>query len=131
MRGRKPKPTNLKILEGCRRDRINPGEPAIAPGSVEAPGWLEGLARDHWDELAPILAGARVLSIADRAGLAVLCDDYRRLRSDPDDWKARDRYRRMLIEFGLTPSSRSRLKVPAEGPADELEEFLVGAKKAQ
>jgi len=33
--------------------------------------------------------------------------------------------RKLLVEFGLTPSSRSRIKLPAEGrPADEFDLFL-------
>lgn len=123
MRGRKPKPTALKILEGAQPCRINRNEPVIPPSSLDPPGWLTGDAVEHWQELAPILARAGLFTGGDRAALAVLCDDYRRLRSDPDDSKARDRYRRMLIEFGLTPSSRSRIKSTAEKPRDAFEEW--------
>lgn len=38
--------------------------------------------------------------------------------------------RELLIEFGLTPSSRSRLKSAAEPPVDDLAEFLEGKRKA-
>ena len=37
----------------------------------------------------------------------------------------RDLYRRMLVEFGLTPSSRSRLKTTAKPARDALAEFLA------
>jgi phage terminase small subunit len=122
--GRAPKPSALKVIEGVHPFRINLDEPATIPPSLDAPGWLKGLALEHWEELAPILHRVRVFSQADRAALAMLCDDYRRLRTDPDDWKARDRYRRMLIEFGLTPSARSRIRATPEEKADELEAFL-------
>lgn len=130
MRGRNSKPTALKILEGAQPCRINFDEPKYEPASTDPPDWLDGLALEHWAELAPILARSGVLTIADRAGLAALCDDYQRWRTDPEDFKARDRYRRMLIEFGLTPSSRTRLKAPPEKPQDDLGDFL-GQKKAQ
>lgn len=123
-RGPKAKPTALKILEGCKPYRINFDEPKYAPSSDVAPDWLEGLALEHWNELAPILSDSRILTVGDRAALAVLCDDYGRLRADPCDSKARDRYRRMLVEFGLTPSSRSRIKVPPKTPGDDLDNFL-------
>lgn len=126
-RGRKPKPTSLKLLEGSRDDRINHAEPKFQPGSDAAPEWLTGLALDHWNELAPLLASSRVLSAGDRTNLALLCQLYQRWRTDFDDWKAQDRYIRLSVEFGLTPSARSRIKASPEKPADEvadLNEFL-------
>ena len=129
-RGRKPKPTALKLLEGSRDDRINHAEPKYTPGSDVAPEWLGGLALEHWQELAPLLVGGRVLSAGDRTLLAMLCCEYQRWRGDPDDWKSKDRYIRLSVEFGLSPSSRSRIKAAPERPKDDLEAFLSG-KKAQ
>lgn len=126
MRGRKPKPVALKILEGAQPCRINRNEPVVPAGSTEPPSWLDGKALDHWRELAPILREAGLLTSADRPALAQLCEAYRRWREDPDDSKAQDLYRRLLVEFGLTPSSRSRIKTTAEKPKDALEEFLAG-----
>jgi len=37
-------------------------------------------------------------------------------------------YRRMLVEFGLTPSSRSRVKTSAKPDGDALAEFLARGK---
>lgn len=149
MRGRKPKPTALKILEGCRKDRVNTNGPIFrADGDTEPPVWLDAYAREHWEELSAVLRRAGLFTEGDRAALAQLCDDYSTIRKSVEgvdgielgDYermrslmtnadKARDRYRRMLVEFGLTPSSRSRIKAPAEGPRDDLEDFLT--KKAQ
>ena len=53
MRGRKPRPTALKILDGTRADRINHDEPAMPPASIEPPDWLDETARAHWGELDP------------------------------------------------------------------------------
>lgn len=125
MRGRKPKPTALKILEGDLYT-INRNEPIIPPGSLEPPGWLAPVAKYKWEELAPILSRAGLLTEGDRDALAMLCDEFARILRDPENAKARDRYRRMLVEFGLTPSSRSRLKSTVEKPKDRLEEFLAG-----
>jgi phage terminase small subunit len=123
MRGRKPKPTALKILEGCRKDAINHQEPPYVPASTEPPGWLRGLAREHWDELAPLLGRLRVLGETDRPGLALLCHEYGRWRDD-DTNASKDRYVRLLIEYGMTPSSRGRIKAAPEKPKDELQNFL-------
>lgn len=133
-RGPKPKPTALKILEGAQPCRINRDEPPFVPGSVEPPDWMTGekhaLALELWNEVVPILAAGRVLSVGDRSNLILLCLLYQRWRTDFDDRKAIDQYVRLSLEFGLTPSSRSRIKAPPEKPKDELESFLE-AKKAQ
>jgi phage terminase small subunit len=128
-RGPKPKPTALKILEGAQPCRINFDEPRFGEGNAEAPVWLDGLAREHWDELAPLLARSRVLSDGDRTSLALLCVLYQRWRDNSFDNQAQDRYLRLSLEFGLTPASRSRIKARPEKPKDDLEDFLE--KKAQ
>jgi phage terminase small subunit len=125
MRGRPPKPTALKLLEGTRADRINRNEPAMPPGSIEPPDWLDETARGHWTELAPILQSAGLLTVGDRQTFALLCESFSRFRSNPENDKARDLYRRLSVEFGLTPSSRSRLKSSAEPARDALTEFLA------
>lgn len=132
MRGRKPKPTALKLLEGTRADRINRDEPTLPKGDIEPPDWLDdldGYGIDHWNELAPMLSKAGLLTEGDRPALALLCRAYARLRLDPLDDKANDLYRRMLVEFGLTPSSRSRIKATTEKPKDALAEFLSSARR--
>jgi phage terminase small subunit len=125
MRGRTPKPTALKLLDGTRSDRINRNEPAIPPGSIEPPDWLNEIARGHWTELAPVLQSAGLLTVGDRQTLALLCEAFSRFRIDPANDKARDLYRRLSVEFDLTPSSRSRLKTTAEPARDALAEFLA------
>lgn len=126
MKGRPAKPTALKILEGAQPCRINRAEPSLPPGSTDTPAWLPDFAREHWAELAPMLSRAGLLTEGDRPALAALCLAYASMRLDPHDVKARESYRRMLVEFGLTPSSRSRIKSAVEKPRDALEEFLAG-----
>lgn len=101
-------------------------------GDIEPPDWLDDLdghGIDHWNELAPLLQKAGLLTEGDRPALALLCRAYARLRLDPMDDKANDLYRRMLVEFGLTPSSRSRIKGAPEKPKDALAEFLATARR--
>ncbi len=124
MRGRKPKPNALKILDGTRSDRINSAEPQMPPAELDPPAWLDKTAVEHWHELAPILHQAGLLTAGDRQTLAVLCESFSRFRADPTDDRARDLYRRLSVEFGLTPSSRSRIKATAEPAKDALGEFL-------
>lgn len=131
MRGRKPKPTALKILDGDREDRINRDEPVLPEADVDVPGCLTSDdAKEHWADLAPMLLAAGLLTEGDRPALALLCEAYAITRVDPLDYKARDLYRRMLIEFGLTPSARSRIKATVEKPKDELDEFMKSFQTA-
>ena len=62
MRGRKPKPTALKLLDGTRADRINHDEPAMPPASIEPPDWLDETARAYWGDLAPVLQSSGLLT---------------------------------------------------------------------
>lgn len=128
VRGRKPKPVALKILEGYQASRTNFAEPRIPAASVKAPSWLKGHALTKWKELAPLLAAAGMFTEGDRSALEQLCDDYSIIRTESCP-KAKDRYRRLLTEFGLTPSSRSRLKSTLEPPKDALAAHLDRAKK--
>jgi P27 family predicted phage terminase small subunit len=145
-RGRKPKSTRLKILEGTRADRLNPYEPRFPPSSVNPPGWLEGHALAHWNEFAPYLIQTGRLTVADRTALAMMCVDYADIqkakeagpiervvsharkttvRIDPNDADAaRKRCLWWLTQFGLTPSSRSRVSTAPAPPSDRMGEFL-------
>ena len=127
MRGRKPKPTALKILSGAQKCRINKNEVASAAGSLEPPATLtRKKAIAHWREVAPVLHRMGLLTEASRFGLAQLCDEFAIMQSTvvARSGAARDRYRRLLIEFGLTPSAQSRLKAPAQVAKDKLAAFL-------
>ena len=56
MRGRKPKPTALKLLDGTRADRINHDEPAMPPASIEPPDWLDETALGPIRDLESVLS---------------------------------------------------------------------------
>jgi phage terminase small subunit len=128
VRGRKPKPTALKLLQGTRSDQVNYHEPRLPIGSTAAPAALSGIALDLWNELAPMLANAGMFTEGDRVGLLHLCRDHEEAMTTNDS-KAKDRLRRLLTEFGLTPSSRSRLKSTIEPPKDKLAQHLDKLKK--
>jgi phage terminase small subunit len=124
-RGPKPLPTRLKILKGTRSDRVNLKEPSF-PLAVKtrAPRWLGTYGRQLWRELAPVLITKGVLTVADVPAFSLLCDEWDIFRRDPLDSGARERLRKLLGEFGCTPSARSRVSGSGEAPRDELAEFL-------
>lgn len=151
MRGRKPKPTTLKILDGNPGRRpLNNGEP-LAPAEVpECPEFLDDEAKAEWFRTAPVLLNMGLLTTADRAALAAYCVVYSRwvaaeaqvrrqgtiVKSPLKNFPMKSPYltvadqametmRKFMVEFGLTPSSRSRIRVPGNPRAmDEFDAFL-------
>ena len=80
MAGRKPKPLELKVLEG------NPGRrplPTTIPRPVcdelpTAPPHLDDIAQQEWERIAPGLHAMGLLAGVDRSSLAAYCTAYAR-----------------------------------------------------
>jgi len=141
MRGRKAKPTALKVLEGNRGKRkLNKREPKPAPGIPACPRSLSRRARQEWKRVTPELDRLGLLTVVDRAALAGYCQSWAdyceavewmekngRVMTVRDDKgnvrftqavpqfgiavKSLDRVRAFASEFGLTPASRTRLSI--------------------
>ena len=75
MAGRTPKPSHLKLVEGNRGKRsTNKQEPDPEYVSdLSAPGWLPEAAKVVWDEVAPHLSKAKLLTEVDVQALAMGC----------------------------------------------------------
>lgn len=135
-RGPKGKPTELRILQGDREDRINRLEPKPDDSTdIKPPYRLRRPAAAIWRRLAPDLIAKRVLTAWDVDQFAVFCDaaaTYREAREFLDTegytaqgsaggvikspyWQiARDAASIMTsvgARFGLTPSDRAGLSV--------------------
>ena len=136
MRGRKPKPTAQKLLEGNPGRRpINGREPAPPAGMPTCPAHLSPTAKAEWKRLARTLNRIGLLSQLDRAALAGYCQAYGRwveaekrlaetpvlLKTpsgyvQPSPWlaianKNLELMHKFMAEIGMTPSSRSRVTV--------------------
>lgn len=78
-RGRKPKPTQLKLLSGtARKHRINESEPKPALSQPDPPEHLTEAGRREWDRVIGELVDLGVMSRLDRAPLAAYCQAYGR-----------------------------------------------------
>ena len=133
--GRKPLPTHLKVLKGTDQPcRINPEEPKPAADKVEKPGGMTPEAAAHWDDMAPLMQEAGLLTNVDVPAFATYCEawaEWRRATNDlnrvgalvrtPNGYpilnplhsvvkNAFERQHKLLAEFGMTPSSRTRVK---------------------
>ena len=79
MKGRKPKPTHLKVVTGNPGNRpLNEKEPQPASNRPLPPTHLNKEARTEWRRVAPLLHAIGVLTLLDRAALAVYCQAYGR-----------------------------------------------------
>lgn len=125
-------------------------EPQFAPHSLEPPARLEEAERAVWQDLAPKLAELGVLTVVDELALVQLCriqvecDElheilvsegrtYRfdtgqsiEIRKHPAQSLWENACRRLdaaYAGFGLTPSSRTRVRIDPKKPADPVEEW--------
>lgn len=152
MKGRKPKPTQSKVLQGTfRKDRHSGAEAAPEVALPEAPDHLSPDAVQEWSRVSEELYSCGLLSRVDRAALAAYCVVYARwaeaesgirekglLIKAPSGAiqqsplvgianRALDLMHKYMVEFGMTPSSRSRIKVdPPKG--DDKNKFMRHVK---
>ena len=88
-RGRKPKPTALKELEGNPGKRsLNPSEPKPPQKAPSCPAWLEKEAKREWRRLSKGMEQLGILTELDRAAFAGYCQAYAR-------WKERLEHNKM------------------------------------
>ena len=140
-RGRRPKPTGMKLLAGNPGRRpLNKREPKPKRSVPHCPKQLSAAAKREWQRIAKELAKLGLLSRIDRAALAAYCQAWGRWIEAEDKLKkhgvivkspngfpvqspylnvanqAMKQMTRMVVEFGMTPSSRSGVQAlpPAE-----------------
>lgn len=78
MRGRKPTPTHLRLIDGNPGKR-RIGKPLpIAPTLPQPPAFLDAMAREEWSRIAPELFHLRLLTALDLGPLAAYCQMYSR-----------------------------------------------------
>lgn len=146
----RPKPTALKILYGNPGKRaLNRAEPKPEVSAPTCPEYLDDIAKAEWALMVPHLLKLGLLTQLDRAALAAYCSTYSRwmqaeadiakhgstftnkgmIRQRPEVLIAKEAkrdIRLLLIEFGMTPASRSRVSAAPDQPAAGLS---AGARK--
>lgn len=77
MKGRKPKPTKLKVIQGTfRKDRANPDEPNPKTKIPSPPDFLNADALQEWGRMSEKLYQLGMLAEIDRGIFAAYCDSY-------------------------------------------------------
>jgi len=153
-RGRKPKSSKLRIIEGNPGHRpINKKEPAPNASKPLCPSHLDKAARAEWHRSIRLLHEIGLVTQLDRAALACYCQAWSRWVEAEDNLrrygltvkspqgysmqspylaianKAMEQMRAFLTEFGMTPSSRAGLKTDSKTPAETLKEIVRGSKE--
>ncbi|OQW32888.1 MAG: hypothetical protein A4E19_05925 [Nitrospira sp. SG-bin1] len=84
MPGRRPKPNNLKILQGTHRpdrSRVRTSDAPFEAGAPSKPSWLDAEAAAQWDELVRELADeSGILSPAHFGIVLVACQYFAQYR---------------------------------------------------
>ena len=155
-RGRKPKPTLYKQLAGNPGHRpLNDREPVPPDELPECPEHLQGEARAEWFRICAALKVMDLLTSADHALLEAYCVTYARwlqaeemvkkfglIVKSPDKGfpmtspylhvanSSLEQLRKLAVEFGLSPSSRSRIRIGDERAISDLDDFLNRGKRS-
>jgi len=154
MRGRKPKPTNLKVLEGNPGQRpLNKNEPKPRRQRPTCPRWLSLEAKREWKRIVPELDRLGLLTVLDKAMLVCYCEAYAEYKDAKEKVatmgkvypirdelgnikylqqnpyvsianKAFQQIKAACAEFGLSPSARGRIQIPGQQDEDEMESLL-------
>ena len=147
---------NPSKLDLTKRHATEPHPDASIPS---CPDWLDGIGRTEWRRICPELAKLGLMTKIDRTALAGYCAAYSRwVRAEkaliPQDKEsnglthgktkraampevkiaeaALNQVRQFCAEFGLTPSSRSRMAIPGkkdDGAEDPIEEAIKNGNK--
>lgn len=148
LRGPAPAPTALKIIRGNPGKRaLNRDEPQPEKGRPPLPDSVaeSEAAKREWERLCPLLEEMGVLTVADGDALACLCVDLAALKGVEATLRKagaaqyvlkvngvnlmnvqaqlKERVYRMMREFGMTPSSRSAIKVSKKSKSDDWDDI--------
>jgi P27 family predicted phage terminase small subunit len=153
------KPTALHVLNGnpSKIKDLGKGEPKPLSGIPDCPLWLDEVAREEWDRVAPALYKIGLLTEVDGWTLSNACQEYsdilkyRKVIAEdgatyehtnvkgetnvvtrPEAillYKAQQMLKAYCVELGLTPSARSRIQLPGEVDDNSEMEKLLNMKR--
>ena len=119
MRGRKPKPTTLKVLAGNPGHRaLNDREPPAPDDAPEPPDCLDAEGQAEWHRVTACLRQMGLLTAADRTALMAYCLAYSR-------WLQAEK---QVQKFGTIDTNIDRAD-NCKGPLFACDERVVGTLK--
>lgn len=148
---RRPKPSAEKKLTGNPGHRPENKHEPVFEGGTSPPKWLDSYAKTEWKRLGPKLSVNGMLTPADRVAFTAYVIGFSLARRAHNDLellegltiktdtgvvktrpqvdvllRSLDTCRKFLIEFGLTPASRSKLEIPKDLGAKKTRDMLFG-----
>ena len=153
MKGRKPKPPALALIEGNPGRRKIRAAPKPPEGMPLAPAYIEGYALEEWQRGVGGLYAMGVIAEIDQTMLASYCLMYQRWRDAENEIAksgmtettkngntvqhpavgiANTSFQNMLKvaeQYGLTASARARLAIGTDTQKKSKFEGLIGGKK--
>lgn len=145
-------PTALKILRGNPGKRALPTdepEPVVVEDTRPPPEWLDDAAKREWERVAPMLIRNGLLTEMDVDALTAYCQAYSTWKEasqkiklfgmvikGPNEFVMQSPYlpiankalatvRAFMVEFGMTPSARTRVSnAGKKTAANPLERFI-------
>ena len=155
VRGRKPFPTQLHVINGNpSKKNLNTNEPKPKPIPPDCPAWIKPEGKKLWKQLMPELERLGLMTIVDGGAFAAACQSWaeyvgylRVLKKNGETYEytnkfgatnimprpevaMKDRalanYRAFCAEFGLTPASRVRLGTKPVAEDEDPMEALLG-----
>ena len=125
--GNRPKPAELRLLEGNRGHRSIPNTPKPKPVFSKPPKTLDKYGRKEWRKRGKELYRMGLLTVLDLPAFEIYCDwfsEWKQATVITTKKEAGHQARMFMIEFGMTPSSRTRLNVDEEKEENEMEALL-------
>jgi P27 family predicted phage terminase small subunit len=106
--GRRPSPAALRALTGAKTRARHRGEPTYAKAIPPKPAFIEAdpIASARWDEIAPRIASAGVLTEAHGEMLALLCSTWADLVRAREQF-AEMGYRQIVLEERMTATGET------------------------
>ncbi len=135
-------PTRILKMRASPVAKRRMNEPEPTKGAPSCPGWLDREAKAEWKRLVSELTAVGILTVVDRAALAIMCQswsDYCAAQAavaedgktciSPKGYVAKnpmvtimneasERWRKLALQFGLTPSARAGLAKPRDNPEE-------------
>ena len=147
--GPRPKPTSIKIYEGNPGNRpLNKNEPKPKSTPPKCPKHLDRRAKREWKRMASVLERLGLLTEIDGTAFAIYCQAFgtwveavEKIKKTgmivkaPSGYPIQNPYlaiankavgqmKSLLTEFGMTPSSRSRISVAVTDEFDDYCDLL-------